>query len=100
MSDRRFSLKPGRLPADFVIQNITLFPDETVTATSSQCARPSRRPRLRAVVLQTLPGEQATALAANLCVPTRQLRGIQSRHGTCDPHHSGWPVGCAPRQGG
>ena len=64
------------IPADFVIQNITLFPDETVTA--SLTVRTAQSPPAPpAVVLQTLPGEQATALAANLCVPTRQLRGIQ-----------------------
>ena len=64
--------------ADGIIQNLTLFPDGTVTATVTLVTAqpPTAAP---AVILRTLPGEQAAAVAASLCGPTARLRGI--RHG-------------------
>lgn len=63
---------------DGIIQNVTVFPDGNATATVT--VRTPRRPSTApSVALQTLPGEQAAALAANLCGPrpasTRRARG-------------------------
>lgn len=67
--------------ADGIIQNITLFGPDPGTATATVTVRtpqpPSAPPNL---MLQTLPGEQAQAIAANLCGPMPSLRGV--RHGT------------------
>ncbi len=64
------------IPADFVIQNITLFPDRTATASLTvRTAQPPPAPP--AVVLRPLSGEQAAALVSNLVCPTQRLRGIQ-----------------------
>ena len=64
--------------ADGIIQNLTLFPDDSITATVTLVtAQPPTAPP--SVILRTLPGEQATAVAAGLCGPTARLRGI--RHG-------------------
>lgn len=64
--------------ADGIIQNITLFPDDTLTATVTLVTAqpPTAAP---SVILRNLPGEQAAAVAASLCGPTMRLRGI--RHG-------------------
>lgn len=64
--------------ADGITQNITLFGDGSLTATVTirSAQPPTAAPGL---VLQTLPGEQAAAVAACLCGPLPQLRGI--RHG-------------------
>ncbi|MCW1957471.1 MAG: type VII secretion protein EccE [Mycobacterium sp.] len=63
------------LRADGIVQNVTVFGDGTATATVTvQTAQPPTAPP--AVVLQALPGEQAQALAANLCGPRPHLRGL------------------------
>lgn len=61
--------------ADAVIQNVTVFPDGTSSATVTlRTPRPpTSSPGLR---LQTLPGRQALGLAANLCGPRPRLRGL------------------------
>jgi hypothetical protein len=59
-----------------VIQNVTLFPDASATATVTvRSAQPPTAPP--SVTWRTLPGEQAQAIAANLCGPTQLLRGIR-----------------------
>ena len=64
------------LQADGIIQNITLFGDGSMTATVTvRSAQPPTAPP--SVMLQTLPGEQALALAANLCGPMPTLRGLR-----------------------
>lgn len=69
--------------ADGITQNVTLFGDGTMTATVTvrSAQRPTAPP---AMLLQTLPGEQAPALAANLCGPLPRIRGIRHGHLT-DP---------------
>ncbi|OBK31468.1 type VII secretion protein EccE [Mycobacterium asiaticum] len=63
---------------DGISQNVTLFADGSVTATVTvRSAQPPTAPP--SMTLQTLPGEQAQAVAANLCGPLPPLRGI--RHG-------------------
>jgi len=63
------------LRADSVIQNVTLFPDGSATATITvRSAQPPTAPP--SVILKTLPGEQANAVAANMCGPRPVLRGI------------------------
>ncbi|WP_059014826.1 type VII secretion protein EccE [Mycobacterium sp. M26] len=63
------------LRADGIIQNITLFPDGTATATITvRSAQPPTAPP--SVTLKTLPGEQAAAVAANLCGPRPRVRGL------------------------
>lgn len=59
--------------ADGITQNITLFSDGTGTATVTvrSAQPPTAAPSL---MLQTLPGEQAQAIAANMCGPTPTLR--------------------------
>ena len=65
--------------ADGIVQNITLFADGSATATVTvRSSQPPTAPP--SVMLRTLPGEQAAAIAANLCVPAPALRGIA--HGT------------------
>ncbi len=64
------------LRIDGVIQNITLFRDTSATATVTvRSAQPPTAPP--SVMWLTLPGEQAQAIAANLCGPTPALRGIR-----------------------
>jgi type VII secretion protein EccE len=64
------------LRADGIVQNVTLFPDGTTTATVTvRTAQPPTVPP--SVALRTLPGEQAAAVAAFLCGPTPRLRGIR-----------------------
>lgn len=64
--------------ADGITQNITLFGDGSCTATVTvRSAQPPTAPP--SMLLQTLPGEQAAALAANFCGPMPRIRGI--RHG-------------------
>lgn len=61
---------------DGVIQNVTLFPDRTALATVT--VRTAQPPTASpAVILRTLAGEQAPALATNLCGPLPRLRGIR-----------------------
>jgi type VII secretion protein EccE len=66
--------------ADGIIHNITLFGSETGTATATATvtvrdAQPLTAPP--SMMLRTLPGEQAQAVAASLCGPTPALRGIR-----------------------
>lgn len=64
------------LRADGIIQNLTLFGDGSITATVTvRSAQPPTAPP--SVMLRTLPGEQASALAANLCAPMPTLHGIR-----------------------
>ena len=63
------------LRADGIIQNVTLFPEGTATATITvRSAQPPTAPP--SVMLKTLPGEQASAVAANLCGPRPELHGL------------------------
>lgn len=65
--------------ADGITQNVTLFGDGSLTAAVTiRSAQPPTAPP--GMLLQTLPGEQATALAANLCGPLPHLRGIRHGH--------------------
>ena len=64
------------LRADGIIQNITVFGDGSMTATVTvRSAQPPTAPP--SVILKTLPGEQARAIAANLCGPTPALHGLR-----------------------
>jgi len=64
------------LRADGVIQNITVFGDGSMTATVTvRNAQPPTAPP--SVMLKTLPGEQARAVAANLCAPLPKLHGLR-----------------------
>ncbi len=64
------------LHADGIIQNVTLFPDGQACATVTvRTAQPPVSPP--SVVLATLPGEQADALTATLCLPRPELRGLR-----------------------
>lgn len=64
------------LRVDGVTQNITLYPDGSATATITvRTAQPLSAPP--SVRLRTLPGEQAMAVAANLCGPSAMLRGLR-----------------------
>ena len=64
--------------ADGIVQNTTLFGDGRVTATVT--VRTAQQPTAPlSTMLRTLPGQQAQAIAANLCGPLPVLRGI--RHG-------------------
>jgi type VII secretion protein EccE len=62
--------------ADGIIQNVTLFPDGTAAATVTvrNALPPAASP---SVMLHPMPGEQAVALAANLCGPLPDLRGVR-----------------------
>jgi type VII secretion protein EccE len=62
--------------ADGIIQNVTLFPDGTATATVTvRNAQPPATPP--SVMLQPMPGEQAVALAACFSGPLPDLRGVR-----------------------
>lgn len=62
------------LRADGIVQNVTIFPDGTCSATVT--IRSSQPPTASPCLgLRTLPGEQARALANNLCGPRREVRG-------------------------
>jgi type VII secretion protein EccE len=64
------------LRADGVVQNITVFGDGSMTATVTvRTAQPPTAPP--SVMLKTLPGEQARAIAANLCGPMPTLHGLR-----------------------
>jgi len=63
------------LPADTITQNLTMFPDGDVMATVTvHTAQPATVSP--SAVLQTLPGRQASALAAHLCGPRPDIRGV------------------------
>lgn len=61
---------------DGITHNITLFGDGSATATVTvRSAQPPTAPP--STILHTLPGEQAQAIAANLCGPLPLLRGLR-----------------------
>lgn len=64
------------LPVDEVVQNVTVFPDATCTATVT-LQTPQPAPTPPAVVLRRLNGEQAAAVEANMCAPRPHLRGLR-----------------------
>ncbi len=64
------------LRADEVIQNVTVYPDRTCTATIT-VRTPTPAPTPPAVILRRLNGEQAAAAAANMCGPRPHLRGLR-----------------------
>ena len=61
------------LRADAIVQNVTLYPDGTGSATVTVCT-PQPPTACPSVMLQTLPGEQAQTLAAALCGPRPDIR--------------------------
>ncbi|MFN8069316.1 MAG: type VII secretion protein EccE [Mycolicibacterium insubricum] len=65
------------LRVDGLTQNLTLYPDDTMTATVTVRTnqRPSSPPSVR---LTGLPGEQADAVAACGCGPTLRLGGLRT----------------------
>jgi type VII secretion protein EccE len=64
------------LRADEVIQNVTVYPGGTCTATLAvRTATPAPSPP--SVILRRLNGEQAAAAAANMCGPRPHLRGLR-----------------------
>ncbi|HSS22878.1 MAG TPA: type VII secretion protein EccE [Mycobacterium sp.] len=66
--------------ADGIIQNITLFGSDSgpATATATVTVRTAQPPTAPlSTMLRTLPGQQAQAIAANLCGPLSSLPGIR-----------------------
>lgn len=62
--------------ADGIVQNITLFgPDTAIATVTVRTAQPPTASP--SMMLHTLPGEQAQAVAANLCGPMPSLHGIR-----------------------
>lgn len=71
---------PWSLRVDGVIQNLTLFPDSTATATVT--LRTPQPPTVAPnTALQTFPGQQSPLLRRHLCGPLPTVRGL-----------SRWPV--------
>lgn len=64
------------LRVDEVIQNVTVYPNGTCTATVT-VRTPQPLPTPPSVVLRRLPGEQAAAAAANMCGPRPRVRGLR-----------------------
>ena len=64
------------LHADEIIQNVTVYPDATCTATLT-VRTPTQAPTPPSVILRRLNGEQAAAAAANMCAPRPHLRGLR-----------------------
>lgn len=64
------------LRADEVIQNVTVYPDATCTATIT-VRTPTPAPTAPSVILRRLNGEQAAAAAANMCGPRPYLRALR-----------------------
>ena len=64
------------LRADEVIQNVTVYPDATCTATVT-VRTATQAPTAPSVILRRLNGEQAAAAAANMCGPLPHLRGLR-----------------------
>ncbi len=64
------------LRADEIIQNVTVYPDATCTATLT-VRTPTQAPTPPSIVLRRLNGEQAAAAAANMCGPRPYLRGLR-----------------------
>ncbi len=65
------------LRADEVIQNVTVYPRGTCTATIT-VRTPTQAPSPPSVILRRLNGEQAAAAAANMCGPRPRLRGLRT----------------------
>jgi hypothetical protein len=64
------------LRADEVIQNVTVYPGGTCTATL--CVRTATpAPSPPSVILRRINGEQAAAAATNMCGPRPHLRGLR-----------------------
>ena len=63
------------MPADGLIQNVTVFPDGTASATVT-IRTPQPLSSAPSTVLRPLPGEQGPAMAANLCVPRQPVEGL------------------------
>lgn len=68
--------KAWTLRIDGLIQNVTLFPDATLTATLTVCTN-QPPPAPPSVLLTSLPGEQADALSAARAGPTIILGGVR-----------------------
>lgn len=64
------------LRVDEVIQNVTVYPNGTCTATVT-VRTPQPLPTPPSVALRRLPGEQAAAAAANMCGPRPRVRGLR-----------------------
>ncbi|OIN79578.1 type VII secretion protein EccE [Mycobacterium malmoense] len=64
------------LRVDEVIQNVTVYPGGTCTATIT-VRTPTRAHSPPSVILRRLDGEQAAAAAANMCGPRPHLRGLR-----------------------
>lgn len=65
------------LRADGVTQNVTIFPNGRASATVTvRTGQPLTAPP--SVALQSLHGEQAAAIAANLCGPLPEIRQLRS----------------------
>lgn len=64
------------MPADAVIQNITVFPDRTLSATVT-IRTPQPLPSPPSTVMRPLPGRQGAAMANNLCAPLQPIRGLE-----------------------
>ena len=64
------------LRVDEVIQNVTVYPEGTCTATVT-VRTPTQAPSPPSVILRRLNGEQAAAAAANMCGPRPFLRGLR-----------------------
>lgn len=63
------------LPADGIVQNVTLYEDHTLSATVTVLT-PQPPKASPSVLIRTLPGEQAQAVAASLCGPRPEIRGV------------------------
>ncbi|GAB3009797.1 type VII secretion protein EccE [Mycobacterium bourgelatii] len=64
------------LRTDGITHNVSLFADGSVTASVTvRSAQPPTAPP--SLLMRTLPGEQAQAIAANMCGPMPALRGVR-----------------------
>lgn len=77
------------MPADAVIQNVTLFPDGTAAAAVT-IRTPQPLPSSPSTALRPLPGEQGAAMAGNLFLP---LQPVAGRHRGPAPATLTMPVG-------
>lgn len=69
---------PWSLRVDRVIQNLTLFPDSTVTA-SVTIGTPQPPAVPPSTALQPFPGQQAQLLCRHQCAPLTRVRGLKRR---------------------
>jgi type VII secretion protein EccE len=80
--DRAWSLR-----VDDLVQRVTLYPDRTISATITvRTSQPLLMPP--SVVLHSLPGEQAQAIAGHLCGPPQRLRNVRRRTAPSSLVHS------------